>query len=85
MQLAKLMTNITPQYYSFIEKEAERSNRSKREIIEEAIGFYIKELKKKRVMAQYKALSDDQEYQNELVENAELGMEYYLSELENDN
>lgn len=83
MQSAKLMTNILPQYYSFIENEAKRSKRSKREIIEEAISIYMKELKRRKVMSQYEAMTGDEEYQNELVETANLGIEYYLSELEN--
>lgn len=82
MQPAKLMTNILPQYYAFIENEAQESNRSKREIIEEAIQLYMRESKKRKIMAQYAGMAQDEEYKNELLEGANLGMEYFLSDLE---
>ena len=76
----KLMTNILPSYYSFIEKEAKRSHKSKREVVEKAIALYIKEMKKKQILSQYKAMGKDEEYRNELTEDAELGIEYFLTE-----
>ena len=79
------MTNILPQYYDFLEQESSRSKKSKRDIIEEALSLYIRELKKQSVMNQYKKLAGDVDYQSELNESAELGIEYYLSETEDDH
>ena len=41
MAFMKLMTNILPAYYTFLEKEAKRHHKSKRQIIEEAIALYM--------------------------------------------
>ena len=84
MQTAKLMTNILPQLYTFIEQEAKSSKRSKREIIEEAIFFYIKEKQKKDLFKAYEAMANDTEYKQEMQDLSEVGMDYYLNDLESD-
>ena len=84
MTTAKLMTNILAPYYSFIEKEAKRSKRSKREVIEEAIALYIKEVKRQKIMEEYKSMEKDEDYLNEMVESAEIGMDYYLNDIDED-
>lgn len=83
MQTAKLMTNIMPQLYSFIEKEAKRSKRSKREVVEEAVELLMKKILKDHIMEQYASIENDIEYQNEMREMAEMGMGTYLEELDN--
>jgi hypothetical protein len=83
MSTAKLMTNILPDYYNFIEKEAKRSQRSKREVVEEAVSLLMKQQAREGLMAQYAEMADDKEYQKEMSEMAEIGMETYLNDLEN--
>lgn len=82
MQLAKLMTNILPFYYSFIEKQAKKEKSSKRDIIEKAIVLYMKEEQKKAVWNQYEKMSADKDYQKEMGNMANMGMSYYLKDLE---
>lgn len=78
---AKLMTNIAPNYYAFIEKEAKQQNRSKRDIIEEAIKLYMKKKWRDEVFESYKGMENDEEYKKEMVELAEEGMEYFLKDI----
>ena len=65
MSYTKLMTNIFTPYYSFINKEAKRQNKTKRDIIEDAIKSYMHERKKEQIKKSYKAMSEDTEYLNE--------------------
>ena len=82
MTAAKLMTNLLPSYYDFIEKEARQKKKSKRQIIETAIALYMRESEKQRLLSAYKSMGEDKEYQKEMKEDAELGMGYYLNDLE---
>jgi CRISPR/Cas system-associated protein Csm6 len=82
---AKLMTNILPQYYVFLEEESERAKKTKREIIEEALALYKREEKKKEIINAYKKMADDKEYLEEMHEMAEMGMEYFLTDIDNAN
>ena len=83
MAPAKLMTNIRPAYYSFLEREAKRSRKTKRELIEEALDLYMRELKRQEIIRGYEGLEQDHEYLKEMKEMAELGMEYYLTDIDN--
>ncbi len=80
MAVAKLMTNILPEFYNFLEKEGSRLNKTKREIIEEALQLYIKNRKKKLIEKHYKAMFEDIVYLEELRTDAESGMEYFLED-----
>lgn len=83
MAPVKLMTNILPAYYSFIEQVAKSENKTKREVIEEAMEFYIREKKRQKIRQAYKAMENDEEYLKEQVETAEWGMAYYLQDIDN--
>ncbi len=83
MPVAKLMTNLQPAYYSFLEKETKRSHKTKRQLIEEALDLYIRELKRQAIIKGYEGLEHDYEYHKEMKEMAELGMEYYLTDIDN--
>ncbi len=82
MASMKLMTNILPSYYSFIDKEAKRQHRTKRDIIEEAIGMYMRQRKKEEIVKSYEAMSKDSEYLDEMTRLAEEGMEYFLTDID---
>ena len=82
MKPAKLMTNILPSYYAFIEKEAKKHNKAKRDILEEAIRFYMKEKLKEELTASYQQMAKDQEYLDEMTKTAEIGMDYFLRDID---
>lgn len=82
MALAKLMTNLMPQYYDFLKKEAKRRGKTMREILEEAIRLYKREKKKEEIRKGYDGMENDKEYLEEMRAMAEMGMEYYLKDLE---
>jgi len=84
MPLAKLMTNILPRYYQFIEMWAKETKRSKRAIVEEALQVYMREIKREKILKQYQAMQNDEAYQKEMVEMANLGMDYYLKDIDGD-
>ena len=83
MRLAKLMTNILPFYSIFLEEEARETRRTKREIIEAAIAMYIKEKKKRAIINAYRKMSKDKGYLLESVSTAEIGMDYFLTDINN--
>ncbi len=83
MATAKLMTNLLPAYYSFLQKEQKDSGKTKREIIEEALALYMRAKKKREIENAYKAMAEDKEYLEEMREMAEMGMEYYLIDIDN--
>lgn len=83
MAPVKLMTNILPAYYAFIEAEAKREKKTKRQVIEEAIQFYMREKKRQHLRKAYEAMANDEEYLKEQVEIAEWGMQYYLTDIDN--
>lgn len=84
MASAQLMTNILPSYYQFLEKESKRSHKTKREIIESALKLYIKEKKKESIEKAYQAMAEDEEYLSEMNETAELGISYFLIDIDAD-
>ena len=83
--VAKLMTNIRPSYYAFLEKEVKRSHKTKRQLIEEALDLYMRELKRQAIIEAYKGMEHDEEYKKESVEMAEWGMRYFLKDIDNAN
>jgi hypothetical protein len=85
MANAKLMTNILPRYYDFIDRVSRQQGKTKREIIEAALALYMRELRKQKISQAYDAMEKDKEYLNEMREMAELGMEYYLTDIDNAN
>ena len=82
MQLAKLMTNILPIYYQFIETQARKEKSSKRDVVERAIALYMAEEQKKSIWNQYEKMSEDKAYQKEMRHMAKMGMNYYLKDID---
>jgi len=82
MPAVKLMTNLLPDLYAYVKEEARAQKKSMRAIIEEAILVYRKEKKKARIIKDCERLAEDKEYLEEMVETAELGMEYYLQDID---
>lgn len=74
--ITKLMTNISIDYYDFIDKESKKNNISKRELLEKIISFYIDYKKNKEIEESYNDMSKDSEYLNEMQENS-----FYLGNL----
>ncbi|MFH0820287.1 MAG: hypothetical protein V1908_00785 [Candidatus Peregrinibacteria bacterium] len=85
MPTAKLMTNIRPSYYAFLEREVERSHKTKRQLIKEALDLYMRELKRQAIIEGYKGMEHDEEYKKEMRETAEWGMQYFLTDIDNAN
>ncbi len=83
MNPVKLMTNIKPDYYAFIEREAKKQSKTKRAILEEAIKIYMREIKKEKMIAAYKKMAEDKGYLEEQKEMAEWGMDYFLIDIDN--
>lgn len=84
MAVAKLMTNLLPQYFSFLHEEAKRQKKTMRQVLEEALALYRREKKKALIRAQYEKMGQDEEYQKEMSEMAEEGMSYYLQDIDQD-
>lgn len=79
--MAKLMTNIQPEYYEFIEKEANAKSISKRDVIEAAIQLYREKVEYAKMEHQYKE-GYDEEYQKELIEWSELGLGDFVNTID---
>lgn len=82
--MSTLMTNLLPIYSNFLKDQSKRTKKTKRQILEEAIALYMKEIKRRALMAQYQKMGQDEDYQNELVEGAEIGMDYFLMDIDNE-
>lgn len=82
MAAVKFMTNLLPQYYNFLKAEAKRRKKTMREILEEAISIYRREIKKEKIRQDCARMSKDKEYLDEMVQMAEEGMEYYLKDID---
>ncbi|MDP3975415.1 MAG: hypothetical protein Q8P95_00705 [bacterium] len=83
MALAKLMTNLFPEYYTYIRSEAKAQKKTLRQIIEEAIQVYKREKRKEQIRRDCARMAEDVEYLKESVELAEMGMVEYAKILEN--
>ncbi len=81
--VAKLMTNLLPEYFHFLKTESKRQRKTMRQILEEAIAIYKREKKKAYLIAGYEKMAQDKEFLAENLAMAEEGMSYYLSDLEN--
>jgi hypothetical protein len=84
MAFAKLMTNLLPQYYQFLQGEAKRQKRTMRQIVEEALALYRREKKKEFIREGYRRMGQDKEYLAENLAMAEEGMSYYLKDIGNE-
>ncbi|MCF7836395.1 hypothetical protein K9N08_01360 [Candidatus Gracilibacteria bacterium] len=65
MNTSRLTTNLDPSLISFITKQASALNKTKREILEQAISFYKKEIKSRKISQGYKQMGEDQTEMNE--------------------
>ena len=72
----KLMTNIDPIMYTFIDVEAKKNKLTKRALLERIISNYMENKKHRSLVSAYKEMWNDTEYLNEMKENSE-----YLSYL----
>lgn len=76
------MTNLLPDLYAFIKHEAKVQKKTMREILEEAISVYKREKKKEWIIKGYEGMENDQEYHKEMKKTAEMGMEYFLQDID---
>ena len=68
--ITKLMTNISLDFYNFIDSESKAKSISKRELLERIISFYINYKKNNEIENAYKDMSKDKEYLQEMQENS---------------
>jgi len=69
--VAKIMTNINPKYYEFLESYSKKNKVTKKQIIEAALDKYIKFLKEEKIKKEYELMAEDKEYLDEMQDNSQ--------------
>ena len=69
--VAKVMTNINPRYYEFLEFYSKKNKVTKKQIIEAALDKYIKFLKEEKIKKEYESMGRDKKYLDEMQNNSQ--------------